>query len=76
MRRNNNAGLSAAAAKGFVATLVAEAQKTGAAPVKLKAGGKVGLPAIVEAGRKAGLTFVQTGDLEGYLCVDHRPVAG
>ncbi len=74
--KRNNSGLSTAAAAGFLAALVDKARKTGAAPVVLKAGGKVGLPAVVEAGRKAGLTFVQTGPLEGYLCVDHRPVAG
>ena len=76
MNRRNNVGLSAAAATGFLATLVAKAKADGAAEVRLKANGPIRLPAVVEAGRKAGLAFVQTGDLEGYLLVDHRPLAG
>jgi len=74
--RRHNTGLSTAAAAGFLATLVAKAKKEGATKVALKEGGPIRLPAVVEAGRKAGLAFVQTGPLEGMLLVDHRPLAG
>ena len=71
-----NIGLSTAAASGDLATLVAKAKTEGATKVALREGGPIRLPAVVEAGRKAGLTFVQTGPLEGLLLVDHRPLAG
>jgi hypothetical protein len=60
--RRFNAGLKVAAANGFVATKVADAQRAGAVVFALKANGPVTLDMVRKAVQKAGLYMVANGE--------------